>query len=82
MFAEIFDGMRRVFNKAGFQTVINTTEYRCEREALWLEQMLAWRPAGVVLSGFDHSDKTQRQLKTVGIPILGIWDFLEKAVDL
>ncbi len=82
VFAEIFDGMRGVFNKAGFQTVIDTTEYECEREAMWLERMLAWRPAGVVLSGFDHSEKAQRQLKTAGIPILEIWDYSEKAVDL
>lgn len=82
VFTEIFDGMRDVFNRAGFQTVIDTTEYRCEREALWLERMLAWRPAGVVLSGFDHSAKAQSQLKTAGIPILEIWDYSKNAVDL
>lgn len=82
VFAEIFAGMRGVLNKAGFQTVIDTTEYQREREAMWIERMLTWRPAGVIVSGFDHSEKAQRQLKTAGIPILEIWDYSDKAVDL
>jgi LacI family gluconate utilization system Gnt-I transcriptional repressor len=82
VFTEIFAGMRGVFNKAGFQTVIDTTEYQQDREALWIERMLTWRPAGVILSGFDHNEKALRRLKSAGIPILEIWDYSETPVDL
>lgn len=82
VFAEIFTGMRGVLNKAGFQTIIDTTEYEREREAMWIERMLTWRPAGVILSGFDHSEKAQKQLRNAGIPILEIWDYSDSSVDL
>ena len=82
VFGEIFDGMRPVFNNAGFQTVFDTTEYQQKREERWIDRMISWRPAGIVLSGVDHSKATRRKLINSGIPTLEIWDYSDDPIDL
>ncbi len=82
VFSEIFDGMRPVFNNAGFQTVFDTTEYQPKREERWIDRMISWRPAGIVLSGVDHSKSARRKLKNSGIPTLEIWDYSADPIDL
>ena len=49
VFPEILDGMRATFDHAGFDTVIDTTDYNPAREADWVERMLDWNAAGLVL---------------------------------
>ncbi|MFD0915108.1 LacI family DNA-binding transcriptional regulator [Pseudahrensia aquimaris] len=82
VFGEIFEGMRPVFNRLGFQTVFDTTEYRPEREEAWIERMIAWRPAGIVLSGITHSRTSRRKLSESGIPTLEIWDYSADPIDI
>lgn len=82
VFGEIFDGMRPVFNNAGFQTVFDTTEYQLKREERWIDRMISWRPAGIVLSGVDHSKAARRKLMNSGIPTLEIWDYSDDPIDL
>ncbi len=82
VFGEIFAGMRPVFSASGFQTVFDTTEYQLKREENWIERMIAWRPAGIVLSGVDHSKASRRKLINSGIPTLEIWDHADTPIDL
>lgn len=82
VFAEIFDGMRATFDKAGFQTVIDTSEYDEEREARWVERMASWHPAGLILTGVDHSGDTLARLERSTTPTLEIWDYTPTPIDL
>jgi len=82
VFGEIFDGMRPVFINSGFQTVFDTTEYQFQREEDWIDRMIAWRPAGIVLSGVDHSKSSRKKLLNSGIPTLEIWDHSDDPIDL
>jgi len=82
VFPEILDGMRATFDHAGFDTVIDTTDYDPAREAAWVERMLDWNAAGVVLSGVDHSDALRRRLREVRIPTLEIWDVRDDPIDV
>ncbi|MCP4999544.1 MAG: substrate-binding domain-containing protein [Hyphomicrobiales bacterium] len=82
VFAEIFEGMRAVFTKAGFQTVIDTTEYEAEREEQWISRMISWHPAGVILSGVHHSRRTREVILKAGIPALEIWDYSDNPIDM
>ena len=82
VFAEIFAGMRDIFSKAGFETVMDTTEYQPDRERRWVSRMVSWHPAGVILSGIDHANRARRQLLDAGIPTLEIWDYSDNPIDL
>lgn len=82
VFAEILDGMRGTFDKAGFETVIDISDYSLEREAAWIERMIDWRPAGVVLTGVSHAPQVRARLLSANIPTLEIWDCIPDPIDL
>jgi LacI family transcriptional regulator, gluconate utilization system Gnt-I transcriptional repressor len=82
VFADILDGMRRTFEMAGFDIVLDNSDYDPVREANWVERMLDWRPAAVVLSGIDHSAMVRQQLRQAAIPTLEIWDICTDPIDV
>lgn len=82
VFAEIYDGMRASFEKAGFATVIDITDYSLAHEEAWVERMISWRPAGLIISGVDHSETTRERLLKSNIPVLEIWDYTPNPIDL
>jgi len=82
VFGEIFAAMRASFLKAGYQTVFDTSYYEESHEEIWVERMIAWRPAGIVLSGTQHSKRTARMLRRSGIPTLEIWAHSQDPIDI
>lgn len=82
VFPEILDGMRATFDHAGFDTVIDTTDYNPAREADWVERMLDWNAAGLVLSGTDHAPDVRHRLANLDIPTLEIWDTSDDPIDI
>ena len=82
VFAHMLDGMRDTFEMAGLSTVVNTTNYERQAELIWIEHLLSWRPAGVVLTGCDHHREVHRKLRRAGIPTLEIWDLTDKPIDI
>ncbi|MGL4636704.1 MAG: LacI family DNA-binding transcriptional regulator [Beijerinckiaceae bacterium] len=82
VFADILDGMRRTFDMAGFDLVIDNSDYDSRREELWVERMIDWKPAGVILSGVDHADAVRDQLRLAKIPTLEIWDQRNDPIDI
>lgn len=82
VFAEMLEGMRDTFEMAGLSTVVNTTDYKRQVELKWVEDLLSWRPAGVVLTGCDHHRDVRRMLRRAGVPTLELWDHTAKPIDI
>ncbi|MEM8869232.1 MAG: LacI family DNA-binding transcriptional regulator [Pseudomonadota bacterium] len=82
VFADVLSGMRGTFEGAGYSSVIDTTEYNPEAEHRWVDQMLTWRPAAVILTGKDHSREVRRKLRASKVPTLEIWDVSEDPIDI
>lgn len=82
VFAEIITGMRETFTHAGLETIIETSDYDPAREADWVERMITWSPAALVLSGVDHAPGVAERLRAVDIPVLEIWDVTDDPIDL
>ena len=82
VFADILDGMRHTFDLAGFDLVIDNSDYDSRREELWVERMIDWKPAGVVLSGVDHTQAVRDQLRLARIPTVEIWDQRSDPIDI
>jgi LacI family gluconate utilization system Gnt-I transcriptional repressor len=82
VFADVLSGMRATFRNAGIATVIETTDYDPVVEAEWVERLLSWRPAGIVLTGFDHLPAVRERLAKVQIPVVEIWDWRPDPIDL
>lgn len=82
VFSEIYNGMRLRLEKAGFATVIDISDYSLQHEEEWVERMISWQPAGIVLSGVTHSNRVRQQLVKAKIPVLEIWDYTDDPIDL
>ncbi|MBW4707181.1 LacI family DNA-binding transcriptional regulator [Roseobacter sp. YSTF-M11] len=82
VFADILNGMRKTFDSAGYSSVIDTTEYSPEAELNWVRRLLSWQPAGIILTGTDHTPETQDLLRAAPIPVLEIWDQSEDPIDI
>ncbi len=82
VFAEIIAGMRETLSHAGLETIIETSDYDEAREAAWIERMVTWSPAALVLSGIDHKPNVRSRLKAAGMPVMELWDVTEDPIDL
>jgi len=82
VFAEILNGMRQTFDKAGYSSVIDTTQYAKEAELDWVRRLLTWQPAAIILSGIDHHPETRKLLNASPIPVLEIWDHSTDPIDI
>lgn len=82
VFAEIIGGMRETLAHAGLETMIETSDYDPAREAAWVERMVTWSPAALVLSGVDHAPEVRERLRGADMPVMELWDVSEVPLDL
>ncbi len=82
VFADVFDGMRRTFEHAGLATVLDTTFYDPEVELKWVDRVMSWHPAAIVLTGNDHHKDVSRRLRKARMPTMELWDFCDDPIDI
>lgn len=82
VFADMLEGMRQTFERSGLSTVIDTTSYGSEVELRWVERLMSWHPAAMVLTGNDHHPAVKRRLRKAGIPTLELWDVSDDPIDI
>lgn len=74
VFPQVLSGVSDALEGTGFQPVFGVTDYKTEKEYNIIRNMLAWRPAGLILTGVDQREDTLAILKNVDIPIVQIMD--------
>jgi len=82
VFADILAGMRGTIEAQGYSSVIDTTEYSAQAERRWVERVLSWRPAGVVLTGVQHDPEVRQLLRAAGVATLETWDICDDPIDI
>lgn len=55
LFVELIESVHKVLFAAGYHALIGVTHYDCGEEEQLLRTYLPLRPAGLLLTGFDHS---------------------------
>lgn len=82
VFADMLEGMRMTFERAGLTTVIDTTSYDREVELALISRLMSWHPAAIVLTGNDHHRSVRKKLRKAGIPTLELWDISQDPIDI
>lgn len=82
VFADMLQGMRSVFERQSIATIVSTSDYSTTQELDWAERLVAWRPAGMVLTGSHHADELIGLLSGTGIPVVEIWDWRPDPIDM
>ena len=64
------------------QAVFAVTDYDPDREEALVASMLAWRPAAVMLAGYEHTEGTIRMLRAARCRVVELLDVDGAALDL
>ena len=77
----MLDGLRSGLAKAQYSMVVHSNNYSLEEELAWVQRLMSWRPAGIVLTGVTHDKRVSKIIQNAGIPTAEIWDVSEDPID-
>lgn len=82
VFAQVLEGIDRKLGAFGHQTVLGLTQHTPDEEENWIQTVLSWQPAGLILTGRSHSPRAFEMLRNAGLPIVEIWDLNSSPLDV
>ncbi len=82
VFADVLRGASGTLEENQHQAVFAVTDYDLEREEALVASMLAWRPAAVMLAGYEHSERTIKMLRAANCRVVELLDVDGIALDL
>jgi LacI family transcriptional regulator, gluconate utilization system Gnt-I transcriptional repressor len=70
LFVDLLESIQKELRAAEYQTFIGITHYDPGEEEQLLREQLQHRPAGLLVTGFDHTDASHELIKNSGIPFV------------
>ena len=58
IFSVVLEGVDRKLHEFGHQAILGMTEHSPEQEEKWLETILSWQPAGIILTAVSYTHLT------------------------
>lgn len=81
-FSATVDWLERDLRRAGYQVLIGNTEFDPAIEEALIRSMMSWSPAGLVVTGFEHTRQARSLLLGSDVPIVEMWDYGPDAIDM
>lgn len=82
VFSQVLEGIDQKLGSHGYQTVLGLTQHTPDHEETWIETVLSWQPAGLILTGRSHSPRAQDLIANAGVPVVEIWDLNTSPQDV
>ena len=82
VFADVLRGIDAGLEPSGFRPVVGITGYDPGLEEKLVGSLLAWKPAAMIIVGFDHTDITRRRLDQSGVRVAELMDIDSTPIDL
>jgi LacI family transcriptional regulator, gluconate utilization system Gnt-I transcriptional repressor len=82
VFIEVIQGVQDVLEVAGYQLLIGNTQYDLQREQDLAATLLGWSPAGVIIAGLRHTDRTRAMLEAWRRPVVEIMEYGARPIDM
>jgi DNA-binding LacI/PurR family transcriptional regulator len=80
--ADMFAGLQRVLQPAGYQIMLAESQHHLEREEKLLETLLSYNLAAAVLLSVEHSQNTRNALIAANIPVVEIGAMRADPIDM
>ena len=74
LFVDLLEAVQRELRPAGYQTLIGITHYDRQEEEQLLREQLLHRPAGLIVTGFDHSEGTRTLIQRSAVPCVHVME--------
>lgn len=81
-FPEVLRGVHDALGDSGYQPVMGVTDYDMHVEEQLTRSLLGWKPAAMIIAGFDHTDATRAMLRQSGIRIAELMDIDSQPIDI
>ncbi|MFE1599653.1 LacI family DNA-binding transcriptional regulator [Methylobacterium sp. ID0610] len=82
VFPDLLRGATGALDAEGFQSVIAVTDYDEEREEALVASLLSWRPAGLLVTGLEHTPGAVRRLTASGVRVAELLDVDGPGLDI
>lgn len=79
VFTDLLESAQHALLASGYQTLFGVTHYDAAEEERLLRSYLAHRPAGLLLTGADHTAACRRLLRDSGVPHVHLMETLQPA---
>lgn len=82
VFADVLANARTGIERNGFDVIVETSAYDMETESAWIDRIMKWSPAGLILTGIDHVSTLKERILEAAIPVVEIWDYSDNPLDV
>jgi len=82
MFHRTFQALTNKLAENRYQALLGLTGRTPQEYSDTVNQVLSWRPQGLVMIGTSVSPETRRQILSSGCPVVEIWDLPDDPIDM
>tara|TARA_R110001583_G_scaffold1583_2_gene12296 strand:+ start:2026 stop:3045 length:1020 start_codon:yes stop_codon:yes gene_type:complete len=82
VFANFTQGIESVTNARGYEVLISHFGYDIDTEERKIASLLSYNVDGLILTGTQHTEKSLKMLKTMGIPVVEAMEICENPIDM
>lgn len=82
VFPEVLRGIQAALASTNYQSLVGVTEYDPVVEQHIVSSLLAWKPAALIMTGFDHTDATRMMLAKHDVRVAELMDIDAEPIDI
>jgi len=82
VFTNFTQGIESVTNARGYEVLIAHFGYDSEIEERKIASLLSYNVDGLILTDTNHTDRTLKMLKTIGIPVVEAMELCDEPIDM
>ena len=82
LFVDLLEAAQKMLRSQGYQTLMGVTHYDRQEEEQLLRELLLHRPAGVLITGRDHSPASLELITGSGVPCVHLMDLADASGPL
>lgn len=82
VFSDFIEELSTCLIASGYTTMVACSSYDHKHEEHILAEFLGWRPAGVILTGTSHTDRTKDLCRRSGVPVIETWCRTDNPLDI
>lgn len=82
VFPEVLRGINAGLGGTSYRPMIGVTDYDLGTEEQLIASLLAWQPAAIITTGFEHTDAARRMLQASRVRVAELMDIDDRPLDL
>lgn len=81
VFSGTIEALSRALSAKGYHLLLGDTEFKIQTEEALLSSFIGWRPAGIIVTGTEHTVGTRAMLENSPAPVVELWSLPRRPFD-